>query len=244
MLGRIVFLGALLASWLPYPALSAVHVAAGHSTESTCVVTVTVPIPTERGKAYFQTVDIDVSACRAVLGPRLELSLAAQQRMFEPTEGRWSKVRAAFPRKPEIARANAGDPVYWARHSTWDPGPFETTYVHHRQSYTQSGGCTYLNWIETIAWWRNVSAWIKTGGPSQWVNSADCASASTSGWAAFDNPNPPPFCGDCKPCDHQLWSEIRSYGTQNPTASFSYSSSTYPLICQGWIHTAISQGME
>lgn len=169
-------------------------------------------------------------------GPIRELSPEERSQILGREGGMRERVFTKFP------RTEKGDPIVWNRHSGWDCCGIETTYVHHRQSYSY-GACNSLNWMETTAWWRTITGWFKTGGPSHWVNSSDCLSGSTEGSASFDNTTFP--CPtNCQPCTHTLYSEIRSYSNGSWTRSSSYSSPNYPKICEGYIHTDSTWGME
>lgn len=64
-----------------------VYAPVAHASAPSCRITVTMPIPTERGRAWFQTIDIDPTTCTARVGPLTELSSAEQHRMFEVRDG-------------------------------------------------------------------------------------------------------------------------------------------------------------
>lgn len=193
--------------------------------------------PTERGRFYTMHIVIDRANCTFEAGPVRELTPHERDRFVGHREGgERDRVFTRFPRK------EPGDPIVWNRHSSWDCCGFETAYVHHRVSYSYSS-CTALNWMETTAWWRVGTGWFKTGGPSHWVNDSSCETNSTTGWASFDNTSFP--CPtNCQPCTHTLYSEIRTYSSGAWTRSSYYTSPNYPKICEGYVHTDSTYGME
>lgn len=198
------------------------------------------------GAIYRQDFYVDAEHCLFLAGPTRQLEgqeLAAyllSQSEIGVGQALQPIARGASPTSSGTLAVLSGPLVVYNRHSTWDCCGLETTYTDHQQTFTWDGTNSTVSQALTTPWARTATGWFINGGPTAWYNTANPAtSVSSEGWASFDNTTFP--CG-CQPCNHALYSEVRSYADGTWSRSSSYASNGYPQICSGWIHTSSTWG--
>lgn len=203
------------------------------------------PVSAEPGVVYRQDFYIDTATCTFIASGVRQLEGAELDRL-RTLEGGFSKQILASKRASSTSTGSrfasplfSGPLTVYNRHSTWDCCALETTYVDHQQTFSWDGTNSSVSQIGTTAWWRVGTGWYLVYGPNQQFNTSNPASSvSSTGSASFNNTTFPCPDGSCQPCDHTLYSEVRSYGTGAWTRSSSY----IGHLCNGWIHTDSTWG--